>query len=217
MTKVSKPFFFIGYIGSVIIASWLLLSGLAIVAALEPEFTPLIEQDKTEELEQLLNSEEFKQKMSLVINKVLAGVFIFVVAMIILYRLVHKMWKVIPAQYARTTPGKAVGFLLIPFFNIYWNFQAYWGWAQDYKKYVEANNITAPLVSENFALAFCILPILALFINIPMLSIAINVGYFATTIIFLNQVINAVNYLIDFNQNKQNYSNDPNANVTVEM
>lgn len=50
-----------------------------------------------------------------------------VYALIILYR----CWSLIPSPIARTTPGKAVGFLFIPFFNWYWVFQAVHGLAED--------------------------------------------------------------------------------------
>ena len=39
-------------------------------------------------------------------------------------RILHKLWSLIPAHKARTTPGKAVGFLLIPLFHLYWVFIA---------------------------------------------------------------------------------------------
>lgn len=47
----------------------------------------------------------------------------------------HRAWSIIPQGYARTTPGKAIGFLFIPFFNIYWLFQAFPGWASDYNRW----------------------------------------------------------------------------------
>lgn len=34
----------------------------------------------------------------------------------------YKCWKAVPGKYARLTPGKAVGFLFIPFFEFYWAF-----------------------------------------------------------------------------------------------
>src|SRR5215472_4189380 len=40
--------------------------------------------------------------------------------------LIYQMWQSIQDGHARTTPGKAVGFLFIPFFNLYWMFQAVW-------------------------------------------------------------------------------------------
>ncbi len=45
-------------------------------------------------------------------------------------RILHKLWSLIPNHKARTTPGKAVGFLFIPFFNLYWNFVAIYGLAK---------------------------------------------------------------------------------------
>ena len=45
-------------------------------------------------------------------------------------RILHKLWSLIPNHKARTTPGKAVGFLFIPFFNLYWTFVAIYGLAK---------------------------------------------------------------------------------------
>ena len=45
-------------------------------------------------------------------------------------RILHKLWSLIPNHKVRTTPGKAVGFLFIPFFNLYWNFVAIYGLAK---------------------------------------------------------------------------------------
>ena len=52
--------------------------------------------------------------------------------------ILHRAWSHIQEiGLARTTPGKAVGFLFIPFFNLYWVFIAYYGWAEDYNRYIE--------------------------------------------------------------------------------
>ena len=45
-------------------------------------------------------------------------------------RILHKLWSLIPTHKARTTPGKAIGFLFIPLFNLYWNFVAIYGLAK---------------------------------------------------------------------------------------
>lgn len=34
----------------------------------------------------------------------------------------YQCWRALPPEYAATTPGKAVGFLFIPFYNFYWAF-----------------------------------------------------------------------------------------------
>lgn len=45
----------------------------------------------------------------------------YVETMVLLYRL----WRLIPPEKARTTPGQAVGFMFIPLFNLYWAFVAF--------------------------------------------------------------------------------------------
>ena len=42
-----------------------------------------------------------------------------------------KCWSAIPENLARTTPGKAVGGLFIPFFNLFWVFPSIWGLGAD--------------------------------------------------------------------------------------
>jgi len=51
----------------------------------------------------------------------------------------HRAWDHIQELgMARTTPGKAVGYLFIPFYNLYWFFVAYHGWTEDFNRYKEA-------------------------------------------------------------------------------
>ena len=45
--------------------------------------------------------------------------------------LLYKLWSLIPTHKARTTPEKAVAFLLLPLFDLYWNFVAIHGLASD--------------------------------------------------------------------------------------
>src|SRR5262245_1631061 len=62
---------------------------------------------------------------------VCAGVIPLVVAVVVQMVLLYKLWAAIqdPVLRPRTTPGYAVGLLFVPFYNLYWIFQAYWGWA----------------------------------------------------------------------------------------
>ena len=71
--------------------------------------------------------------------------------------LIHRMWQAIQAGPARTTPGKAVGFLFIPCFNLYWIFVALWGWAMDYNQFIRSRGIRAPGMPQQLALILCIL------------------------------------------------------------
>jgi hypothetical protein len=49
--------------------------------------------------------------------------------------LLYKYWEIIQDGYASTSPAKAVGFLLIPVFNIYWTFRTYWHLSKDVNRY----------------------------------------------------------------------------------
>ena len=52
-----------------------------------------------------------------------------------------KSWAAIQDGHARTTPGKAIGFLFIPLFDFYWVFQAVWGLSKDFNAYLQRNSI----------------------------------------------------------------------------
>ncbi|MFN7970823.1 MAG: hypothetical protein U0166_00475 [Acidobacteriota bacterium] len=70
--------------------------------------------------------------------------------------LLYQMWAAIPRESARTTPLAAAGLMLIPLWNLYWVFQAYWGWTKDYNRFVADRRIEAPRASEAAALAYAI-------------------------------------------------------------
>jgi hypothetical protein len=71
-------------------------------------------------------------------------------AMILLYR----YWAVMQPYSKRTTPGKAVGFLFIPLFNLYWMFVAYHGLSKDIDTYLDRNRSSrAPRPSTGLVLA----------------------------------------------------------------
>ena len=62
---------------------------------------------------------------------------IIILAFVVLqFMLLYRFWQIIQDGFASTTPGKAVGFLFIPFFNFYWFFRAYFGLAKDQNRYI---------------------------------------------------------------------------------
>jgi hypothetical protein len=61
----------------------------------------------------------------------------FIASKVLHYILVYKFWKNIQDGFASTTPGKAVGYLFIPFYNFYWFFRAYWGLAKDSNRFID--------------------------------------------------------------------------------
>ena len=110
--------------------------------------------------------------------------------------LTHRLWSTIQGESSRTTPGQAVGFMFIPLFNIYWMYQAIWGWSVDYNKHIKEKNIVAPPVSEGVGLAWCILGCVGI---IPFVGYLTMIPQFILMIIWHSQSIDAANELIDKN------------------
>ncbi len=127
------------------------------------------------------------------------GVFIMILAMallitgfVFLYVLYYKMWAAIQDGYARTTPGKAIGFMFIPLFNIYWIFQAVWGYSKDYNIYLRRHEIQAEPLSEVLFLWVCIVPFLGF---IPFVGWLANIAALVLNIMVVNSVCNGINAL----------------------
>ena len=113
-----------------------------------------------------------------------ASVLSFISCVLVMMYL-HRAWTCLqPGRMARTTPGKSVGMLFIPFFNLYWIFVAWKGLAEDWNRTVAAHEDlkAAPRLSEGTFLAFCILTFfgLSIFALFPVMSqLCRGVNFFA--------------------------------------
>ena len=107
------------------------------------------------------------------------------VVAIVLSCIVHyKCWKAVPKEIARTTPGKAVGFLFIPFFNFYWAFVSYQGLAEDLNSAKGGKNY------RNLGIAIAILMILGWTITwIPLVSTLIEIPSFILWVIYTKGIV----------------------------
>jgi hypothetical protein len=109
------------------------------------------------------------------------------------YLLLYRAWAVIQDGNASTTPEKAVGFIFIPFYNFYWIFKAWYGFARDYNHYLERYALNAPNLEESLFLAFCILFIGSM---VPFLNYLAGLPFLVIFIITANKTIDAVNSLL---------------------
>lgn len=86
---------------------------------------------------------------------------VFGIAMAVFgYVFIYKAWALIQDGNPRTTPGKAIGMMFVPLYNIYWNFMVTWGLAQDLNTYARDHDIDARPASETMMLWGLILTIL---------------------------------------------------------
>ncbi len=125
---------------------------------------------------------DYQNSMTLV--AVVAGflaVFALIAGLVLFFVLLYKSWNQIQDGHARTSAGKAVGLLLVPFFGLYWAFVAVYGLTWDLHRYVVRRgwytraNLGPYPVSPGLALACCILFICCWipFLNFVMLPVAL--------------------------------------------
>jgi len=102
--------------------------------------------------------------------------------------IIHKLWSLIPVNVAKTTPGKAVGFFFIPFFNLYWSFVAFHGLAKALNAETKRHSIPNKEVNEGMSLTYCILICCSI---IPYLGILTSIAGIVIWIITLKQMKDA--------------------------
>lgn len=118
----------------------------------------------------------------------------YILGLIALFR----AWKLLQPGQPRTTPGKAVGFLFIPFFNLYWIFVAFYGWAQDWNR-IRADHAqfaSVPSASPGLFLTTLIVALsLSIGIFIPVLNLLLMVAAPILFLIMFSQIYRVVNAL----------------------
>ena len=91
---------------------------------------------------------------------------------------VYRMWNVLNDGKSRMTSGEAVGFLFVPFYNLYWMFQVWSGFPKDYNAFVDRYRLQqkVPYLKRDL---FDFLPVLillsGLIITIPVLLVVFAV------------------------------------------
>jgi hypothetical protein len=110
----------------------------------------------------------------------------------------YKSWAAIQDGHARTTPGKAIGFLFIPFFDFYWVFQTVWGLSKDFNAYLQRNSIPASKLPEGLFLTYCILCFTTW---IPILGLVLLVVNCIIALIMVSALCDGINAVAGKPQN----------------
>ncbi len=95
---------------------------------------------------------------------------------------VYKAWNQIQDVRVRTSGGKAVGFLFIPFFNLYWAFVAFVGLTEDINRYMNQRKIPGPRSSPGLAITSYIFMLLTLIPYIGLLFLVIGGPFWLLTL-----------------------------------
>lgn len=102
----------------------------------------------------------------------------------------YQCWNAVPHQIRRTSPGKAVGFLFIPFFNFYWGFVSYYGLCADLAK------ATGKPSGEGLGLTYAILNCLCFFVAIPFVGDLWSTAGYLIWLLMTIRVVGRANELI---------------------
>ena len=111
-----------------------------------------------------------------------------IASVVLFYILLYRCWALIQDGYARTTPGKAVGYCFIPFYNFYWIFQAYPGFAKDANLYFTRHGLPIARLDEGLPTALCVFTLLS---AIPYVNFVTSVVTLILMIIMFNNYKNA--------------------------
>lgn len=100
----------------------------------------------------------------------------------------YQLWSAVPVDSRSTTPGKAVGFLFIPFFNLYWYFPSYVGLSRSIE------SATGKPAANGLAVSYAVLSVLSWFTGvIPYVGFLFGVAHFVVWLLFVLSVSKAVN------------------------
>ena len=104
----------------------------------------------------------------------------------------YRAWSEIQDGHARTTPGRAIGLLFVPFFNVYWIFVVVWGFAKDYNSLIDRHRIPFPKLPAGLFLA---VPILSLTVWLPLIGLFSGFACAVLGLIVLSKVCDVANNL----------------------
>ncbi len=125
------------------------------------------------------------------------GIPLAIAGYVLLCILLYRFWAIIQDGKPRTTPGKAVGFLFIPFFNFYWAYIAWVELSKDINAYCRQRNIDAPQVNEGLALTWFILFLLGV---IPFVGIFAGIANLIVMIILARQLATSAAAIVSAKQ-----------------
>jgi len=70
--------------------------------------------------------------------------FLYAAEIVVMCFFWYRAWRSIQDGHARTTPGKAIGFMFIPLFNLWWVFVLLGGFSKDYNTYCQRHAVDDP-------------------------------------------------------------------------
>lgn len=125
---------------------------------------------------------------------VIGGLTALVVPVVLMVIFIHRIWSSIQDGYAPTTPGLAVGLCFVPFFNLYWVFRVFPGFATAYNAFIGRHGLHVRPISQGLYVAYAVFCLLG---AVPMVNlITAPIGLIVAGFV-LADGCRAVNALVD--------------------
>lgn len=109
---------------------------------------------------------------------ILCAVGLFIASAVLTYVYLYRAWAALQPGGATVSPGKAIGFLFIPLFNIYWIFIAVGGLPRQWNEITSRydNTKSAPKITIGMFVCLLLIPVIG-------------------SILWHKQIINAINFM----------------------
>jgi len=116
----------------------------------------------------------------------------------------YQCWHALPIKYRVTSPERAIGFLFIPFFNLYWAFVSWVNLAEGYEAWQRESDLTSRHTMKAlgvtqavlFCLPFILLPMILLLGEFPIISIMLGIASLVVFGLFYFKAVTTANQLI---------------------
>jgi hypothetical protein len=100
----------------------------------------------------------------------LFGLLWTITHLVFYFFILARMWGAIQDSYTEISVGQAIGFLFIPFFNIYWMFKVWAGYPSEYNAYVARHQLDIPPLESGVFVTLPIILVLGAF-YLPLLAL----------------------------------------------
>jgi hypothetical protein len=109
---------------------------------------------------------------------------------IMMFIYLYRAWVLLQPGGASTTPGKAVGFLFIPLFSLYWIFIAVGKWPKDWNRIIGSypNLSGAPRASEGIFLTWAICVVVPFLFPVTLVVMFLAIKEMCSSINFMHDL-----------------------------
>lgn len=85
--------------------------------------------------------------------------------------LLYRMWRAIQDGQTSVTARRAIGFLFVPLFNVYWIFKAWASFPTEYNNYIDRYALPVEPLAGKWFVWYPVLIILAAILYVPLLAV----------------------------------------------